>query len=259
MLLALKLLYSSHTSVNMAQLVIHVIQCYSIYKLLSYCVIDNAPDNDTTLREISKQLLSNKAVLQDADKYRLRYFSHVVSLIANAFTSNKPLKAACTAKALKGTPKADKPIQKRLLDAITKLYKIIVFAMRTLARAQEQESYIKQALNDFLYLIKDNNTRQFSIYIMLVRAITFKDIIIIFTAANMTADKDGKNLLKCIMSREDQLYYFNVIAFIKPLFLLVKELEGKPQFKANSYISDILLAYDYIALHIKDQLIAFDT
>jgi len=38
---------------------------------------------------------------------------------------------------------------------------------------------------------------------MLVRAITFKDIIIIFTAANMTADKDGKNLLKCIMSRED--------------------------------------------------------
>jgi len=63
---------------------------------------------------------------------------------------------------------------------------------------------------------------------MLVCAITFKDIIIIFTATNMTADKDGKNLLECIISREDWLYCFDIIAFIKPLFLLVKELEGKP-------------------------------
>ena len=243
----------------MAQLVIYVIQCYSIHKLLSYCVIDNAPNNNTALQEISKWLLSDKAVLWDADKYKLRCFSHVVSLIANAFTSNKPLKAARIARALRGTPKADKPIQKRPLDAITKLHEIIVFAIRTPARAQEWESCTKQASNDFLHPIKDNDTRWFSIYIMLVRAITLKDTIIIFTAANITADKDGKNLLECIMSREDWLYYSNVIAFMKPLFLLVKELEGKPQFKANSYISDILLAYDYIALHIKDQLIAFDT
>jgi len=39
---------------------------------------------------------------------------------------------------------------------------------------------------------------------------------------------------------------------MKPLFLLAKELEGKPQFRANSYISDILPAYDYMALYIKD-------
>jgi hypothetical protein len=85
----------------------------------------------------------------------------VVSLIANAFTTNKPLKAARIIKApntLK-TLKVDKLAWKRLINAILKLYKIIFFAMRTPARAKEWKDYTIQALNDFLHPIKDNNTR----------------------------------------------------------------------------------------------------
>jgi hypothetical protein len=61
----------------------------------------------------------------------------VVSLITDAFISNKPLKAARILRALKGTLKKKKPIWKRLMDAILKLYEIIFFVMRTLARAKE--------------------------------------------------------------------------------------------------------------------------
>jgi hypothetical protein len=80
-LLAMKPLYGSHAGVNMAQLVIHVIQCYGIHRLLGYCVMDNEPDNDTTLREISSWLSSEKAVFLDADKHGLRCFGHPRNLV----------------------------------------------------------------------------------------------------------------------------------------------------------------------------------
>jgi hypothetical protein len=204
-LLGMKPLYSSHAGVDIAQLVIHVIKCYGLHNMLGYCVMDNAPDNDTTLRAISQWLLTTHGVIWDADKHRLRCFRHVVSLIANAFTANKPLKAARTAKApntLK-TLKADKPAWKRPIDAISKLHEIIFFAMRTPARAKEWKDCTIQASDDFLHPIKDNDTRWFSIYLMLIRALFLKDTITIFVSQNMVADKDSKNLSECIMTRED--------------------------------------------------------
>jgi hypothetical protein len=136
----------------MAQLVIHVIECYHIEKILGYCVMDNAPDNDTALREISRYLFATKGIIWDADKHRLRCFGHVVSLIANAFTSNKPLKAARVARALKGTPKEQKPLWKRPINGISKLHDIIFLAMRTPARAKEWKDYTTQA-SDMIFSI----------------------------------------------------------------------------------------------------------
>jgi hypothetical protein len=82
----------------------------------------------------------------------------VVSLIINAFIANKPLKAARVPYILKGTPKEKKPLWKRLVDIILKLYKIIFFVMRILVRAKEWMEYTTKVLDDFLYPIKDNNT-----------------------------------------------------------------------------------------------------
>jgi hypothetical protein len=129
--------------------------------MLGYYIMDNAPNNNTTLRAISQWLLTTYSVIWDVNKHRLRCFRHVVSLIANAFTTNKPLKAARTVKApntLK-TLKANKPAWKRLIDVILKLYKIIFFVMRTPARAKEWKDCTIQASDDFLHPIKDNNTR----------------------------------------------------------------------------------------------------
>jgi hypothetical protein len=257
-LLALRPLYGSHAGVDMAQLVIHVIKCYAIHNLLGYCVMDNAGDNDTTLREISRWLKATYRITWDADEHRLRCFGHVVSLVANAFTANKPLKAARVPRAPKGTPKEKKPLWKRPVDAISKLHEIIFFAMRTPARAKEWMECTTEASDDFLHPIKDNDTRWFSIYMMLVRALTLKNTITVFTAQNLISAKDEKNLADVIMTKEDWQYCSEVIAFMHPLFLLVKRLEGKPESGANGFISEVLPAFDLIEDYLAEQLEAFD-
>ena len=130
--------------------------------------------------------------------------------------------------------------------------------MRTPERAREWRECTIQASDDFLHPIKDNDTRWFSIYMMLVRAVYLRDTITLFTANNMVADKDGKNLSESIMSKDDWNYCSDVITFMKPLFLLVKDLEGKPESGANGFITDVLPAYDFIKDHINDQLQAFE-
>jgi hypothetical protein len=97
-----------------------------------------------------------------------------------------------------------------------------------------------EASDDFLHPIKDNDTRWFSIYLMLIWAITLKNTITVFTAQNLTSANDEKNLSACIMSKEDWQYCYDVIAFMKPLYLLVKGLEGKPESGANGFVADVI-------------------
>ena len=118
----------------------------------------------------------------DGDKHRLRCFGHIVSLVATAFTDNKPLKAMRILRAPKGTPKALKPAWKRPDDAISKLHNIIFFAMRTPERAREWQNCTIEASDDFLHPIKDNDTRWFSIYMILIRALQLKNTISVFVA-----------------------------------------------------------------------------
>jgi vesicle coat complex subunit len=87
---------------------------------------------------------------------------------------------------------------------------------------------------------------------MLIRALFLKDTITIFISQNMVADKDSKNLSKCIITREDWAYCSDVITFMKPLFLLIKDLEGKLESSANSFITNVLPAFDFMADHIND-------
>jgi hypothetical protein len=86
-----------------------VIKYYRLVKLLGYYIIDNILDNNIILREVSRYLFITKGVIYEVDEYRLRYFSHVVSLIINAFIVNKPLKAT-RVKRLLGVIKEDKPL-----------------------------------------------------------------------------------------------------------------------------------------------------
>jgi hypothetical protein len=220
--------------------------------------MDNAGDNNTALKEISRWLKATHNIIWDGEEYRLRCFGYVVSLIADAFISNKPLKAACILRAPKGTLKEKKPIWKRLMDAILKLYKIIFFAMRISVRAKEWMEYTTEVSDDFLHPIKDNDTRWFSIYLMLIRALTFKNTITVFTAQNLTSAKDEKNLSEFIMTKEDWLYCSEVIAFIKPLYLLVKRLEGKQECGSKGFIADVLPAFDFMEDYLAEQLDAFE-
>jgi hypothetical protein len=94
---------------------------------------------------------------------------------------------------------------------------------------------------------------------MLVRAMELRSTITVFTAQNLVSNKDEKNLSEYIMSKEDWQYCSDVIAFMKPLYLLVKDLEGKPESGANGFIADLVPAFDYIESHLEEQLEAFES
>jgi len=59
------------------------------------------------------------------------------------------------------------------------------------------------------------------------------------------------------MSKEDWQYCYDVIAFMKPLYLLVKGLEGKPESGANGFVADVIPWFDYMEEHLQLQLESF--
>jgi hypothetical protein len=221
-LLGLKRLIGSHSGENMAQLLIEAIMIYKLAKILGFCVLDNAGDNDTSLRMVEKFLLT-QGVIWNADSHRLRCFGHIVSLIAKAFTANKPLKVVRA----KGTPKPPKALWVRPADALSKLHHIIVFITATAQRIEEFTVINQNVDDEILHTVQENDTRWFSTYLMIVRAIILRNSIDLFVLRHQTSAKDQKNLLEFTLTADDWNYSSEAIAFMKPLFLLVKELEGK--------------------------------
>jgi len=131
-LLSLKALHGLYSGENIATLLVQIIKDYNLQTRLGFYVLDNARDNDTSLLAIS-QYLATISVNWSGPNYRLCCFSYIVSLIAIAFTANKPLYLLKTSKTrrLIGALKPLKVAYKRLVDAITKIYKIIVYILVT--------------------------------------------------------------------------------------------------------------------------------
>jgi hypothetical protein len=95
LLLGMKRLFRPHSGENLAQLVIKSVQTYNLANRLGFCVMDNAGDNNTALVTIQNYLYNlPQSVNWSGSYHRLRCFGHVVSLVANAFTANKPLNTA---------------------------------------------------------------------------------------------------------------------------------------------------------------------
>ena len=101
---------------------------------------------------------------------------------------------------------------------------------------------INQDVDDeILYLVKENDTRWFSTYLMIVRAIILRNSIDLFVLRHQTSAKDKKNLSEFTLTASDWNYCSEVNAFIEPLFLLVKELEGKSSSGIYTSFSIVLI------------------
>jgi hypothetical protein len=92
-LLGMKRLFGPKSGENQAELVIEVIKKYKLESRLGFCIMDNAGDNDKCLIRIEKYL-RKQGFHWSAEDHRLRCFGHVISLVAQAFVSNKPLKVS---------------------------------------------------------------------------------------------------------------------------------------------------------------------
>jgi hypothetical protein len=62
-----------------------------------------------------------------------------------------------------------------------------------------------------------------------VRAILLRNSIDLFIARHMASIKKERNLSEFILTSDDWRYCVEVNVFMKPLYLLVKELEGKSE------------------------------
>jgi hypothetical protein len=126
-----------------------------------------------------------------------------------------------------GSPK--RPPWIRPEDAITKLHAIIVFIMTTGQRIDEFMVLAKVTGDDMLHPIAENDTRWFSTYLMLLRAIKLRHTIDLFVIRHRNDPKSGKLLSHFKMTSEDWKYCTEVIAFLKLFYSLVQRLEGKAE------------------------------
>jgi hypothetical protein len=225
-LLALKPLKGQHCGVNIGNILIAVLKAYSLDKLLGFCVTDNAGDNDTSMVSV-QAYLATLGITWIAEDHRLRCLGHIINLIASAFTANKPLKNRRPPRP-RGVPKALKAKVKRPVDCITKLHEIVKYIS---APGQRQDEFLAGSAElhvDLIRPVRDQDTRWFSILLMLIRAIVLKDSIDLFVSRHLISKRpDEKNLAEWVMTAEDWTYCIDVIAFMKPMYLLLKSLEGK--------------------------------
>jgi hypothetical protein len=85
----------------------------------------------------------------------------------------------------------------------------------------------KTTEDEMLLPIKENDTRWFSTYIMLKRALAIKDSIDLYVLRFRPASKDEKDVRESQIDGDDWAYIVDVIAFFEKLYFLCKSLEGK--------------------------------
>jgi hypothetical protein len=153
-MLGLKHLIGPHSGENISRLLIEAIEIYKLAYVLSFCVLDNARDNDTSLHLVQAYLLL-QGVTWSIDAHRLHCFSYIVSLIASTFIANKPLKVIRA----KGEPKPPKAKWVHPNNAISKLHYIIIFIMVIAQRIEEFIKINKDIDDEVLHPIKENDTR----------------------------------------------------------------------------------------------------
>ena len=227
-LLGMKRLFGPKSGENQALLVIEVIKKYKLERRLGYCVMDNAKDNDKCLVSIERYL-SLQGVYWSAEEHRLRCFGHIISLVAQAFISNKPIKPVTrtTSKRTANQNKEDKVPWIRPVDAITKVHAIVFFIMWTGKRILDFIKMFSFTDDEMLLPVKENDTRWFSTYLMIRRALVLQDSLDLYVSRFRPASKDEKDIREHIMDGEDWAYIVDIITFFEKLYYLCKGLEGK--------------------------------
>jgi hypothetical protein len=117
----------------------------------------------------------------------------------------------------------------RPFDALSKLPTIVIFITWTGQRIDTFMALTQFSGEDMLRPVKENDTRWFSTYMMISRAIKLKDTIDLFVRRYRGEAKDRKKLGDFKMSSDDWNYCIEVLAFMTPFYNLVQRLEGKAE------------------------------
>ena len=83
--LALKELHGRHSGENMANIFLEVLSEFAFRNKLGYFVMDNADNNDTMLRAISKDFEDVDGISFHPQDHRLRRISHIINISDQAY------------------------------------------------------------------------------------------------------------------------------------------------------------------------------
>ena len=169
-LLGLPQIEGSHTGDNIAESVGAIIHEFNIQSRIGYFVLDNASNNDTCVEALAEEFGFN------AQQRRLRCAGHIINLVAKALLFGNDVEAF----------EAEVEVPKELIDEyklwkdrgpIGKIHNIVTYIEWNDQRGsqfrkfQEMEVPTIDGKKRILHLIKDNDTRWNSTFLMIHRAV----------------------------------------------------------------------------------------
>ena len=236
-LIALPELKGSHTGVNIGDTVIKVIEEYGIGAKLGYYMLDNASNNDTTIKEIYKRLSEKyeSAIFLSPDEARLRCFGHVLNLAAKALLFGIDPDAFEHGSGNELDPKAEEAefLKWRRSGSIGRAYNFVVFLYRSSQRQQLFRMIQVEILkwDHSILPHQGNSTRWNSHFLMMNDLLNLREVVEIYismckTSKTMDA-KDKKKLEEyCLLRDEDWEELTQLHAILYDFWDLTLRMEG---------------------------------
>lgn len=228
MLLALKKIEGSHSGENMAAIIHKVARTYGFRDKLGYFVMDNASNNDTMMKVISKNLYDVDGVYYDPVEHRLRCIGHIINLFVQAFLfgDHPDIDDEVTT-----AGPTDAELQAyRKFEPLGKLHNVIIYIMHSTQRIQRFK-----ALSKGVMPVRDHKIRWNTWFMVLERALDkIKDALQSFIF-------NEKELANDVLTASDWETLLNIRNFLQPFYEATKFCEGR-----KATINRVLPVLDFL-------------
>ncbi|KFY19669.1 hypothetical protein V493_07869 [Pseudogymnoascus sp. VKM F-4281 (FW-2241)] len=128
-------LVGQHTGENQAAYVMGAVTEFGITHKLGYFMLDNASNNDTLMKHLEEDLLTNHQIKYNGKNHRLRCMGHIINLTVQAFLFGDDEYNVSP------NPTALELAKWRTKGALGKLHNIVVFVQRSPQRIAEFSEY----------------------------------------------------------------------------------------------------------------------
>lgn len=250
-LIALRHLRGSHSGENMSSLLIEIIREFGFEDRLGYFVTDNAESNDVCIDFILKELMPDLSSNQRSYR-RLRCWGHILNLCANAYLwGNDPesFEAEVLVNSVLAREQAEL-LSWRKKGPVGKLHNLVVFIRRSPQRRETWQE-LQSANESDCQLLQDNSTRWNSVYLMIKRALKFKDRILLFLIHNQDEKEARKRLdQEDQLDNEDWKVLSETSRILAPFYDQTKRLQSRAVNASHGAIWEAFPSMEFLLSHI---------
>jgi hypothetical protein len=262
-LIALRRLYGSHSGENMAKILISVIQEFEITKRLGYFMMDNDATNDTCLESLLRDIDPNISD-SDIDERRLRCWGHILNLVAKAFlfgTNANAFELEDQANITLGREQ-ERFQAWRKKGPVGKLHNLVVFIRASTQRKELFKNVSLATVDEIdglainedtqnLGVIKDNETRWNSTYLMIVRALKKRQEINAFIQVLDVRPAEKPVPREDRLSANDWLIIEETAYILKPIYDHTIRFQSRAKEGHHGTIWEVLPSMELILHHLE--------